>query len=422
MTVVRDPFILGTPPWSEPPSRHTGAPDAPHGVDLARNHPAWQRWHDPHVWGSLSGMGMHNPLFNRPEPELELGSTGTARAFWGSLRDKDSEAFGRAQDSVRRAVGSARVAMAIPGHALHKVIDDGDVRSAFQTGATRSGGGEIEKYLGLRRSGEHRLFGYPATHPDHARPVYGYLTHDPFRDGHASAYGAHTLVLNRAAVAHRTTWTAGDSLNEKSLRASPLTAPHLHSVNPELTDGYYSGSYSPDLAVHEALTDHERRNTYLEAQIHGGVALRHVHYAILRTPRHNSYQARELGEKLSAAGVPWVHLHDDHHEYEGPEMAQSWDDGLRREAAWMKTYEGVASGAFASRYDPLIRLSQGSTRFLVVLDEQDRSGLTMGQIADLDEGRLYPPQPVASIIARGYWEELAEPVDAEDVLAKMRPA
>lgn len=44
-----------------------------------------------------------------------------------------------------------------------------------------------------------------------------------------------------------------------------------------------------------------------------------------------------------------------------------------------------------------------------------------GQIADTERGILFPPQSVASIAARGYWEEVPEgSVDLAEILRLVR--
>ena len=56
--------------------------------------------------------------------------------------------------------------------------------------------------------------------------------------------------------------------------------------------------------------------------------------------------------------------------------------------------------------------TQGPGRYLVDIEEE-RDGLGLGRVLDLDQGLLFPPWPIGSIVARGYWQEYA---GSQDVL------
>jgi hypothetical protein len=47
-------------------------------------------------------------------------------------------------------------------------------------------------------------------------------------------------------------------------------------------------------------------------------------------------------------------------------------------------------------------------------------GHGQGQICDTKAGKIWPPQKIISILARGYWNECTD-IDAADVLALVKP-
>lgn len=409
----------------------------PHGHILTPDHPAWRDGGDEDVWGHLAEHGVrHNPFHDGSLKERKGDwGNGSNQAHWGHLRDQDPAAHAAAEHALRHTVAGMHIAVAVPSLALHDVIDDGRMRTAFETGAEGHwhGDDDFEKYMRERNDAEYAHFRYPMRgHPEHARPVYGYLTSDPHGDDSAKQYGHHTLVLSRPAVAHRTTFTGGDSLDhEPETRAAPLTEPRLSALSPSV-------SHSTDPRhIAEGVADRHRRSAaipYIEAQVHGGVGLHHVHYAILRTPENQAKEPRDwvrrVGEKFSAAGVPWVHTigyagrHEatdwggpgtGHHSVFGARAGAPLEGPLRGEDLLI-TLMAIATGAFTAPYRPEVIWHQGHGRYIVELAAHG-----MGQIADLEWGVLYPPQSIASILARGYWQRLPHPVDAEDVLAKVRP-
>ena len=408
--------------WTEPPLPPSGIPGVRRGQVLAPGHPAWQRWHDERVWGTMAGFGRHNPFFGDHDPEAsQQWQEGDTHRYLSTLGRYNPELYGRAHQGMAAGLRRVRTAIAISTPALHRVLDDGRIKSGFETG--RNFKGDLEgngRYLSLRRNQEHEHFGYPHDHPDEGRPVYGYLTDDVFKDRDASQYGQHSLVLS-PALHHRTTWSADDSLDAANeLRPSPRTAPHLHSV-PRIM----MNPREKDLGLRQLVGDHTwRGGVYMEAQIHGGLPLHHTHYAILRSPYvgGSTHQANtELEPRLTERGIPWIHIAG--RPDSGPAQAVAWDHGnpRRRLGALMKIHNAVATGAFAAAHNPGISWQQGPDRYLIELTAPGRGGLPMGQVADVEWGILYDPAPVDSILSRGYWQRCTHPVAAEDILARVRP-
>lgn len=65
-----------------------------------------------------------------------------------------------------------------------------------------------------------------------------------------------------------------------------------------------------------------------------------------------------------------------------------------------------------------ITATQGAGRYLLDL-EVEVDGKPQGQIVDTGRGRIFPPQFIGSIIARGYWE--ACDLSPEDQAALLAP-
>lgn len=82
----------------------------------------------------------------------------------------------------------------------------------------------------------------------------------------------------------------------------------------------------------------------------------------------------------------------------------------------------VPATTHVAPHEPYVRYHQGDTRFIIELLRRGEDNRPMGQVADLDWGLLYAPMPIGSITGRGYWEELADPIAATEVLARVRPA
>jgi hypothetical protein len=62
---------------------------------------------------------------------------------------------------------------------------------------------------------------------------------------------------------------------------------------------------------------------------------------------------------------------------------------------------------------------QGDDVYLV--EVEPISGESMGRVLDLAQKRLFPIAPLASLLARGYWEEYAgKPGDLERLLALVK--
>lgn len=300
--------------WAEPPEPGHRIKGLPPGQILTPDHPAWHHRNDLDTWFHLSPQHNHNPFHDAlKEPDPGFGD-GSHQAYWGEMARHDPRKHAAALHSLRTEIPRMRLAMAMPSIGLEEFAREGHMRSAHDLDdfEDQHWSGDDDRYLGWRTENEGTQFGYPEHHSRHARPNFGYLTHHPATDPSGQGFGEHTLVLSRPALAHRTSFTLGDSLDDdEQVRPAPLTDPRLHAVHPDFAAAH---AHHPDAGIGHALrTPHERGedHPYAEAQIHGGISHRHVHYAILRRPsdaedRSVHHADARLQDALSTAGIPWV--------------------------------------------------------------------------------------------------------------------
>lgn len=163
---------------------------------------------------------------------------------------------------------------------------DGVYRTQFETGT--SSGGLDPVMHGARSRWEHEMFGgaYDDGHPAE-RPRYGVLDLLPYPDGGGPRFGSTHLRLRRD-VLERCTFSWGDSVTAPQAvgtwdRLAPVLAAAAAAAAPELV-----GMARPGAA---------RLDSYVEAQIHGGLHLSDVE-VVVTDP---SYQGTAVGEALARA-------------------------------------------------------------------------------------------------------------------------
>jgi hypothetical protein len=403
-----------------PPKRNTDDPSAPPlpGMPEAKApritpfHPKYHQAGNHEVWGFLAHPDLqeHNPFLKEPDHDYAPSPDDPGfqwRQDFGGWMDREDDESKMAPEAVRkhvqRAFDKASPAIAIDTHPLHQVLDSGRVKTQFET---HTSGGMLAPEE--RRDTEHKMFGYPHDLPAHARPVYGYLTHDPSRHHPAAqTYGNHTLVLHRPRIWHRTSAFLGDSLDDQG---------GGHSAHP-VQDFGASGfpHYADPKQYRLDDIDDEGSISYTEAQYHGGVGLRDVHYAVLHKPdeftfRHDTtglHRYHALKDKLNQHRIPWVEMDRG--------KPTHWEHHLSRLMA------NTTKGAYMNRDRAQVIGQQGPGRYLIDLGYEDENGHRQAQIADTNTGELHPPMSKDSILARGYWEDPEFEVSVHDVLPLVTP-
>jgi hypothetical protein len=371
------------------------------------------------VWGHLAHPDLqeHNPFLNHPEETKEPWHDGYEWHHPGSLWRHEhggyadnyegvdwapEHGFDRAERHIQRSIHKALPAIAISQHALGQVLNSGRVKSQFET---YTSGGAMEPES--RAAVEHKFFGYPHDLPNHARPIYGYLTHNP-TVAHAGvqAYGEHSLILHKPRIWHRTSAYVGDTLDHQN------TGTMAHPVQ----DFKLSGLPERGNPNHWRLDhpDYDEDIPYTEAHYHGGVGLRDIHYAVLHTPdswkrSHEDYVDRHerLKQRLNYHKIPWV-------EVDRGKPVQ-WEHHLSRLMA------NAAKGAHMHSNQSQVIGQQGPGRYLIDLGYDDENGNRQAQVADTNTGELHPPMSKDSILARGYWDDPDFDVSVHDVLPHVTP-
>lgn len=416
-------------------------PTPPVHQGLTSDHPLYHQWRNPHVWGSL--VGRHNPFRAHSFATSEDLPGGWSN--YEDLFDSDASRFAhKVQRHLQRTVDKAHPCIRVPGHVLGQVLSEGRLKSQFETGTSR---GRLDQDWRGRSEFQHFGYDHPsarehgffnagedederdqpgAEHPAQARPIYGYLAHDPVRNDLAAQYGEHTLVLKKPRIWHRTSASFGDSLStDQSYGPQPVHQITLHAANPNgFWDDLHYSRNRPSGDSDEEMLRHKLRywgehhpddpgRTYTEAQFHGGVHLNDIHYAILRRDGLGQGDPNwgALKEHLSRASIPWVHI--------GATAETGWQDraihhsSLYREAL---EYQALLVAAQEGIMEPQVIATRGGGIYLI------QTGEHTGRIADTRRGLIWPEQPIASIAARGYWTEPEHPVDAAAVLALVHPA
>lgn len=404
--------------WT-PPRRNTEDPNRPPlpGMERAapRIHPRHPHYHhagNEEIWGHLAhpDLQRHNPFLVHPQDDEAHGGDVDYEAgrnwnedhggYADRYEDMDEEPEhgpDRIERRLRHAIGKALPAISVSKHALHSILDSGRIKSQFETGTSK---GALAPEI--RADVEHQFFGYPHDLPAKARPIYGYLTHNPsVQHPGVRDYGEHSLVLHRPRIWHRTSAFIGDTLNhrEEGHMAHPVQDFKLSGL-PRYTDPKDWRLDHPD---------DMGEIPYTEAHFHGGVGLRDIHYAVLHEDPgsfRDHEHMQELKEHLNRRRIPWVHM------LKGE--PQEWQHHLAR------VNQAVARGAFVIP-DAQVIGHQGHERYLIDLGYDDHRGHRQAQVADVRLGQLHTPRAKDSILARGYWEEPPYPVDLDDILPHVLP-
>jgi hypothetical protein len=230
----------------------------------------------------------HQAIYNRIIQEQAISRNWSETIAPTFARQGKTLAQIRAEsvDKLRTAIeGQPVVIRRATETRLRQALDDGRLKTQFETG-TSSGVLDTQ----MRANFEAMDFGYdPVTFPAAQRPVYGYVSVGGVRgasdlDGAVSGYGNIQIVL-RDSVRPRITVTAGDSLDlRQTRRPSPIDRIDYRST-----------------AGHDRTYD-ERwlLNSYVEAQIHGGVTWDDVAEVVfVRQPEPETVAA------LARRGVSW---------------------------------------------------------------------------------------------------------------------
>lgn len=441
-------------PWKLPHA-HPAIPGG--GRVLTPADREFHHYSHPGVWGALADEALHNPFRDHDfEENADLDRHG-----WDLAADAHPGYVKDFHEAYARHLAKAHPVLSVPNQALPQIMHEGRLKSQFEA-PPRKDSSSLYDTEGREQVEEH-LFGYRLSgydnpdfpdHPDHARPIYGYLSSHPFTDDSTRGYGATSLVLHKPAIWHRTTFSGDDSFNRlyqvsaapvSDYAADPHSFRHAVPINHLGFDAEHAETASGSTLAREMdkRTPEERANafwrkgerpkgmSYPEAQFHGGVRTHDVRFAIVRSPDTGgdphgmSSSSREATQALTRAGIPWVHTvgyrkprtsdhaftNDEKHRPLPPEMPYS----MHRNANLLQDLAQPI-------YERQVHYRRpGGGGWLLHDTTPGPKGEPMARAIDPEWG-VSGRKPLASYLARGYWEPLAEPVDSRDVLAVCRKA
>ncbi|MBX9427106.1 DUF3626 domain-containing protein [Streptomyces lateritius] len=227
---------------------------------------------------------------------------------------------------------SLRVTLNFHPHFLHRLADEGVYRSQFVTGT--GNGGLTAHPGGDRWRWESRIFGgaYDEA-PADARPVYGALDHRRRPFGAAPRFGSAHLRLT-AATLERTTFCYPDSF---------------------LEPGDFGVASRMSLIALAEADDADLLDDYIEAQVHGPVAVARDVEALVLDPSHRGTAVEAAARRLPCP-VEWhggfrlsVAELRRHPGFRGPECVEL---GARIAVDGWLDPRVVQEAAGSGRYDP----------------------------------------------------------------------
>lgn len=275
---------------------------------------------------------------------------------------------------LRNTLKDLPVSTRVTDSTLQQILDDGHIRSQFETGTSNGSLGRDSRAIA-----ERDLFGLdPRQTPDRDRPIYGYMPLNP-NDALAAERG---LTLDQYggvriefddAVRARTTFTVGDSL-AGTARPSPVNDPSFDSVGYRVNDLEVAAKLGPHYEEeHPDWQTNMRTRGYVEAQIHGGLTTNDIKRIVFDTPPQDA-----LTRRLEDLGIAWAVV----------------DERVEQPLAAAGPPSLIPEGI------PLFRDSEGAVIYSADPDP-DLPDVPMGYIHR--DGYIYAPRPLLALLAHGRW-------------------
>lgn len=205
----------------------------------------------------------------------------------------------KSEKEFRRVCREGEVRTRVTENALEQIIDDGRVKSQFETGTSE---GHLDP--DARAEAEEKGLGAPFDLSVEDRPIYGYV-HHPEAGHDTSAYGDIALCM-KPEVKDRTTVTFGDSL-------SLFHMGRMVGAPMKRADKYAMASHAAFALMRAARMSGVKRRLpkwwiemepYIEAQIHGQVRLQDIQKVIFGS-RTSQARVKTISQLLDSLGIPW---------------------------------------------------------------------------------------------------------------------
>ncbi|MEU1958426.1 sigma-70 family RNA polymerase sigma factor [Nocardia sp. NPDC019304] len=228
---------------------------------------------------------------------------------------------------LRRAF-SGDIVIRVRAMTLHKVIDSRRFKTVFET-AARSVIGRVQ--LERRAELERELFGYALDLAAESRPVYARVRTTRGSWEHegevADEYGGVDVVL-KSAVASRTTASVGSPWGVKAIPSS-VTDPQPESFAATPSHHGELAYFGLEGIDRDYAGERFLRNSYIEAQIHGGVTIADIDHVVF----HREPPDDRLETALAEAGIPWSMASDYSGNPRGPSSQRPSDNSDRPPSA-----------------------------------------------------------------------------------------
>ncbi|MHB9004857.1 MAG: anti-CBASS protein Acb1 family protein, partial [Coriobacteriia bacterium] len=206
------------------------------------------------------------------------------------------EYIGKLNEKLQDMVDKCDVKMRVRKNVLEQFIlhNGGRLKNQFETGT--SGGCLSSKY---RSNLENQLWSIHREADGASRPVYGYAYSEEMFDkrgpGGVGFYGDIALTF-KPEIKHRTTISAGDTLNNVKEYSVGLIPRPITAVNYKMLNASYAG-----LAIHNPLEKgvnlDDLKTEYWECQIFGPTTIQDIaHVSFLGHPKPDSKITKRLDE------------------------------------------------------------------------------------------------------------------------------
>ena len=279
---------------------------------------------------------------------------------------------------------AGKITIAAPPEAAVRILEDGQFKSQFET---ETSGGVLDP--GLRSYTETTILDVAPSMTSSSRPIYGYMRTPGAGEDGASGYGDVRFEISDD-VATRTTMTVGDSL---STRATPIGLRGSITAEQASASCYGRGSNGEtQRALGKVGADGWQESEYFEAQITGGVRVSDITAIRVTGGGRASWDDTRYGgtisdleQRAASLGIPIT--------FETSKMV-----GEMMKAEIRGT-----------------RLARRGSSTLIYDGNWDDT--EWGHLVD-DDGTVYTTRPLLSLLVRGYWEPLTQPIDGSDPFVK----
>lgn len=246
--------------------------------------------------------------------------------------ESDEDFVSSVAASMKYDAAHGDVSMMVPGRLLTQILEEGRIKSQFETNTS---GGLLDQRT--RAMAEAR-WGPTVTTKAKDRPVYGFIQR-PGEESidYAGHYGNVQIVFKKD-VRKRTTVTFGDSLNHDQQLAVPIV--DLDTVSDDrFLASVGTSATAPYAAMNVPVGDDDMGDPfhyydfdYIEAQIHGGLPVSDIEEVVIRGTTwlgfldewQNGFQSTDFEDRLRHRFGDDIDIDDYNDHYAKYEWEEEW--------------------------------------------------------------------------------------------------